>query len=87
MANPATSLPMAGTMNMDERMWSKITLTPLFQIPFYHITLHTTLFRVPEFEATQYLVTNCEFLDFVESGGYQNKELWTKEGRYHLCLR
>ena len=35
---------------------------------------------VPEFEASQYLVTNGEFLEFVESGGYQNKDLWTLEG-------
>ena len=35
---------------------------------------------VPEFEASQYLVTNGEFLEFVESGGYQNKDLWTEEG-------
>jgi 5-histidylcysteine sulfoxide synthase len=35
---------------------------------------------VPEFGASQYLVTNGEFLEFVESGGYQNKDLWTQEG-------
>ena len=31
-------------------------------------------------------MTNGEFLDFVESGGYQNKELWTKEGRCCVYL-
>jgi 5-histidylcysteine sulfoxide synthase len=35
---------------------------------------------VPEFEASQYLVTNGEFLEFVESGGYSNRDLWTEEG-------
>jgi 5-histidylcysteine sulfoxide synthase len=35
---------------------------------------------VPEFEASQYLVTNGEFLEFVESGGYRNKDIWTDEG-------
>ena len=37
---------------------------------------------VPEFETTQYPVTNGEFLEFVESGGYQNRHLWTDEGPY-----
>ena len=35
---------------------------------------------VPEFEASKYLVTNKEFMKFVEDGGYQRKELWTEEG-------
>lgn len=37
---------------------------------------------VPEFEASRYLVTNAEFLEFVRDGGYQRKELWTVEGTY-----
>ena len=36
--------------------------------------------RVPEFEATKYLVTNQEFHEFVRDGGYQRRELWTEEG-------
>ena len=35
---------------------------------------------VPEFEATKYPVTNHEFLQFVEDGGYKKTELWTEEG-------
>ena len=35
---------------------------------------------VPEFEASKYKVTNGEFLKFVESGGYQQRDLWTDEG-------
>ena len=35
---------------------------------------------VPAFEASKYKVTNREFLEFVESGGYTKKELWTEEG-------
>lgn len=35
---------------------------------------------VPEFEAAQYLVSNGEFLAFVEDDGYQNSEYWTEEG-------
>jgi formylglycine-generating enzyme required for sulfatase activity len=37
--------------------------------------------RVPEFEASKYLVSNREFHEFVNDGGYQRKELWTEEGR------
>ncbi|XP_031562421.1 ergothioneine biosynthesis protein 1-like isoform X2 [Actinia tenebrosa] len=36
--------------------------------------------RVPEFEASKYLVTNREFLEFVEAGGYENKTYWSDEG-------
>ncbi|EDO38225.1 predicted protein [Nematostella vectensis] len=35
---------------------------------------------VPEFEATKYMITNGEFLEFVRTGGYENKSLWSKEG-------
>lgn len=35
---------------------------------------------VPDFEVSQYLCTNAEYLEFVRAGGYQNAELWTKEG-------
>jgi 5-histidylcysteine sulfoxide synthase/putative 4-mercaptohistidine N1-methyltranferase len=35
---------------------------------------------VPEFAAARYLVSNREFLPFVESGGYQERQWWTDEG-------
>ena len=35
---------------------------------------------VKTFEASKYLVSNREFLSFVEAGGYQNKKYWTEEG-------
>ena len=38
------------------------------------------ILRVPAFEATQYLITNKEFLDFVAAGGYNTKGYWTDEG-------
>lgn len=38
------------------------------------------LFRVPPFEASQFLITNAEFLKFVEDGGYQTPDFWTEEG-------
>ncbi len=36
--------------------------------------------EVPDFKASQYLVSNCEFLAFVEDGGYANQRWWTEEG-------
>ena len=36
---------------------------------------------VPKFEASQYLITNGEFLEFVNAGGYEKEEFWTAEGK------
>jgi 5-histidylcysteine sulfoxide synthase/putative 4-mercaptohistidine N1-methyltranferase len=36
--------------------------------------------QVVSFEAAQYLVTNSEFLAFVEDGGYEKSEYWCTEG-------
>ncbi|MFT5542515.1 MAG: 5-histidylcysteine sulfoxide synthase/putative 4-mercaptohistidine N1-methyltransferase [Glaciecola sp.] len=36
---------------------------------------------VDEFKASQYLVSNQEFLEFVEAGGYQQDKHWSDEGR------
>lgn len=35
---------------------------------------------INEFQASQYLVSNQEFLEFVNNGGYSNPEYWEKEG-------
>ncbi|KAL8572528.1 hypothetical protein ACOMHN_019567 [Nucella lapillus] len=35
---------------------------------------------VPEFEASRYLVTNGEFLRFLQAGGYGRRDLWSQEG-------
>lgn len=35
---------------------------------------------VKDFKASQYLVSNQEFLEFVETGGYQNRHWWSEEG-------
>ncbi len=35
---------------------------------------------VAEFKASKYLVSNKEFLEFVEDGAYEVEEWWTKEG-------
>ncbi|KAJ8040813.1 Ergothioneine biosynthesis protein 1 [Holothuria leucospilota] len=35
---------------------------------------------VPEFEASKFLVTNGEYLEFISDGGYEKMELWSNEG-------
>lgn len=37
-------------------------------------------FQVKDFKASQYLVSNQEFLAFVKADGYRQKEFWTEEG-------
>lgn len=37
--------------------------------------------QVDEFRASKFLVSNHEFLGFVEDGGYQNDDYWTEEGQ------
>ncbi|XP_033095635.1 uncharacterized protein LOC117100170 isoform X2 [Anneissia japonica] len=46
-----------------------------------------TTAKVPAFKATKYLITNQEFLEFVEDGGYEKKELWSNEGWTWRCFR
>ena len=41
--------------------------------------------RVEPFAISRAPVTNEQFLDFVESGGYQHCEFWSDEGREWLC--
>lgn len=36
--------------------------------------------EVAEFKASQYLVSNQEFLEFVEAGGYKQNRFWSDEG-------
>jgi putative 4-mercaptohistidine N1-methyltranferase len=36
---------------------------------------------IAEFEASQFLVSNQEYLQFVEAGGYQTPAYWTEEGQ------
>lgn len=35
---------------------------------------------VPDFSASKYLVSNKEFLEFIEDGGYATQRFWTEEG-------
>ena len=36
--------------------------------------------EVPAFQASRHLVSNAEFLGFVEAGGYGNADFWSEEG-------
>ncbi len=42
--------------------------------------------NVAAFEASKYLVSNGEFIEFVEAGGYENSEFWDEEGEKFLEL-
>jgi len=44
------------------------------------------LAEIQEFQATQYLVSNQEFLQFVEAGGYVNLHNWEEEGKNWLSF-
>ncbi len=41
-------------------------------------------FHVDDFQAAKYLVSNQEFMQFVEAGGYRSKGWWTAEGQRWL---
>lgn len=42
---------------------------------------------VDDFSASKYLVSNQEFLVFVEDGGYQKTQYWTEEGKNWLSFK
>ncbi len=44
-------------------------------------------YDVEDFEASLFLVSNGEFLDFVNANGYQTKRWWDEEGLRYLSLR
>ena len=37
-------------------------------------------YEVKSFQASRYLVSNAEFKEFIEAGGYQQQDYWTPEG-------
>ena len=42
---------------------------------------------IAAFQASRYLVSNGEYLEFVEAGGYQQSQWWTREGQGWLDWR
>jgi len=43
-------------------------------------------FEVEDFQAGKYLVSNREYLEFVEAGGYRTTDYWTEEGQRWLSF-
>jgi 5-histidylcysteine sulfoxide synthase/putative 4-mercaptohistidine N1-methyltranferase len=41
---------------------------------------------VNDFKASKYLVSNGEYMEFVDNGGYENKEFWDEEGKEFLKI-
>lgn len=37
--------------------------------------------QLPGFNASKYLVSNGEFMEFINDGGYKNEKFWTEEGK------
>lgn len=44
-------------------------------------------YEVSPFEASKYLVSNGEYLEFVHAGGYKDERWWDEEGEKYLLLR
>lgn len=42
--------------------------------------------EVPAFKASRYLVSNAEFYEFVDAGGYEQQDFWTDEGWNWRCF-
>ncbi|MDX2075097.1 MAG: SUMF1/EgtB/PvdO family nonheme iron enzyme [bacterium] len=61
----------------------KVTLTTDAYDKFIYISQNTEMF-VPHFWMSKYPITNGQFREFVDDGGYQNELLWTKKGLKYL---
>ena len=51
-----------------------------FEASKFMIIVSVLCCRVPAFEASKFMITNGEYLEFVESGGYEDEKFWTEEG-------
>lgn len=43
--------------------------------------------KVDTFKASRFLVSNQEFIEFIEAGGYQKKTYWSEEGQQWLAFK
>ncbi len=61
---------------------AEVELGKSSQHPLYGWDLEYGSFQeeVNDFQASKFLVSNAEFLTFIEANGYHNKEWWTEEG-------
>ena len=46
--------------------------------PFWDNRIRSTS-EVESFEATKFLISNGEFFQFVEAGGYENSKYWSEK--------
>ncbi|ABM04312.1 hypothetical protein DUF323 [Psychromonas ingrahamii 37] len=46
-----------------------------------------TKVQVEPFKASKFVVSNGEFIEFIEAGGYQNKSYWSEEGQQWLAFK
>jgi 5-histidylcysteine sulfoxide synthase/putative 4-mercaptohistidine N1-methyltranferase len=46
-----------------------------------------TKVQIEPFQASKFLVSNGEFIEFIEAGGYQNKSYWSEEGQQWLAFK
>ena len=51
-------------------------------VHLHKVNIIICIYSVPAFEATKYLITNREFLEFVQDGCYGNQSLWSEEGAW-----
>jgi len=60
----------------------EITLGKDFEDPIYgwDNEYGKKTYTIPDFKASRYLVSNAEFKEFIDAGGYNIKEYWTPEG-------
>ncbi len=67
----------------------EITLGKDFSDPLYgwDNEYGSKSFTVKDFKAAKHLVSNAEFLEFVQAGGYDTKDWWTEEGWAWKCFQ
>lgn len=65
-------------MNIDIDFRGKHSLAEFLSFSFKPTSLLS--FSVPNFEVSEFMITNREMLEFVRDGGYENDQLWDEEG-------
>jgi formylglycine-generating enzyme required for sulfatase activity len=63
----------AGSVVLKNDIWIKDNYTNLY-------VKNETIVNIPTFEISKYPITNLQFKQFIDSGGYEEKDWWTKVG-------
>jgi 5-histidylcysteine sulfoxide synthase len=84
--------PLTGSVTSNEFLTvpgSLVVMGKPFNDPFYGWDCEYGKYEenVATFKATKQLISNAEFLKFVESGGYATKKYWTDEGWSWKCYK